>query len=172
MPQPAATTGRDRRQARSHLLDEYVSSELLSAPLAEPSVGSNRTILHGGRASLSARQREKERERTDYEERNFARLPGESKAEKRKARARGEGTTRNVYGGEQWVELAEVGDRVARSVGKGRDAGRSVLERMEKRRRRSGGGDERGGGVGIGEAFEKRRRVMEARAEKKARRDK
>ena len=68
------------------------------------------------------------------------------------------------------MELAEVGDRVARSVGKGRDAGRSVLERMEKTRR-SGGGDERGGGVGIGEAFEKRRRVMEARAEKKARRD-
>jgi len=172
MPQPTATTGRDRRQARSHLLDEYVSSEFSSAPLAEPSVGSNRTILHGGRASLSARQRDKERERTDYEERNFARLPGESKAEKKKARARGEGTARNVYGGEQWVELGEVGDRVARSVGKGRDARRGVLERMEKRRRRSGGGHEREGGVGIGEAFEKRRRVMEARAEKKARRDK
>jgi U3 small nucleolar ribonucleoprotein protein LCP5 len=168
MPQPAGPAGRNHRQRKSRLLDEYVSSELSSAPLAEPSIGSNRTILDGGRGSLSARQREKERERTDYEERNFARLPGESKAEKRKARARGEGAARNVYGGEQWVELGEVGDRVARSVGKGRDAGGGMLERREKRRRE--GEDEKGGGVGIGEAFEKKRRVVEGWAKKKARR--
>jgi U3 small nucleolar ribonucleoprotein protein LCP5 len=161
---------RDRRQRKSHLLDEYVSSELSSAPLAEPSIGSNSTILDRGRGSLNARQREKERERTEYEERNLARLPGESKAEKRKARARGEGGGRNVYGGEQWLELGEVGDRVSRSVGRNRESngGRGVLERREKRRRDNG--DERGGGVGIGEAFEKRRRVMEGRAEKKTRR--
>lgn len=168
MPQPTGPAGRDHRQRKSRLLDEYVSSELSSAPLAEPSIGSNRTILDGGRGSLSARQREKERERTEYEERNFARLPGESKAEKRKARAKGEGAARNVYGGEQWVELGEVGDRVARSVGKGRDVGRGVLERREKRRRE--GEDGKGSGVGIGEAFEKKRRVVEGRAEKKARR--
>jgi U3 small nucleolar ribonucleoprotein protein LCP5 len=171
MPQSAASASRDsRRQRKSHLLDEYVSSELSSAPLAEPSIGSNSTILDRGRGSLSARQREKERERTEYEERSLARLPGESKAEKRKARARGEGMGRNVYGGEQWVELGEVGDRVANSVGNNRDreGRRGVLERREKRRRE--GGDERGGGVGIGEAFEKRRKVMEGRAEKKTRR--
>jgi U3 small nucleolar ribonucleoprotein protein LCP5 len=170
MPQSTAPASRDRRQRKSHLLDEYVSSELSSAPLAEPSIGSNSTILDRGRGSLNARQREKERERTEYEERNLARLPGESKAEKRKVRARGEGGGRNVYGGEQWLELGEVGDRVARSVGRirERDRGRGMLERREKRRRDNG--DERGGGVGIGEAFEKRRRVMEGRAEKKMRR--
>jgi U3 small nucleolar ribonucleoprotein protein LCP5 len=168
---PTSNTSRDtnlsRRQRKSHLLDEYVSSELSSAPLAEPSIGSNGTILDRGRRSLNARQREKERERTEYEEQNLARLPGESRAEKRKARMRGEGGTRNMYGGEQWVELGEVGDRVARSVGKGRDGGRGVLERREKRRRDDG--DERGGGVSIGEMFEKRKRVVEGRAEKKAR---
>ena len=170
MPIPS-TSSRDtnlsRRQRKSHLLDEYVSSELSSAPLAEPSIGSNSTILARGRGSLSARQREKERERTEYEERNLTRLPGESRAEKRKARVRGEGGARNVYGGEQWVELGEVGDRVARSVGKRRDGERGLLERREKRRRNDG--DERGGGVSIGEMFEKRRRVIEGRAEKKAR---
>jgi U3 small nucleolar ribonucleoprotein protein LCP5 len=170
MPTPN-TSSRDtnlaRRQRKSHLLDEYVNSELSSAPLAEPSIGSNSTILARGRGSLSARQREKERERTEYEEQNLARLPGESRAEKRKARMRGEGGARNVYGGEQWVELGEVGDRVARSVGKRKDGGRGVLERREKRRRDDG--DERGGGVSVGEMFEKKRRVMEGRAEKKAR---
>ena len=168
---PTSNTSRNanpsRRQRKSHLLDEYVSSELSSAPLAEPSIGSNSTILDRGRGSLSARQREKERERTEYEERNLARLPGESRAEKRKARMKGEGGARNMYGGEQWVELGEVGDRVARSVVKRRDGGRGVLERREKRRRDDG--DERGGGVSIGEIFEKRKRVMEGRAEKKAR---
>jgi U3 small nucleolar ribonucleoprotein protein LCP5 len=168
---PTSNTSRDtnpsRHQRKSHLLDEYVSSELSSAPLAEPSIGSNGTILDRGRRSLSARQREKERERTEYEEQNLARLPGESRAEKRKARMRGEGGARNMYGGEQWVELGEVGDRVARSVGKRRDGGRGVLERREKRRRDDK--DERGGGVSIGEMFEKRKRVVEGRAEKKAR---
>ena len=160
-------TNLSRRQRKSHLLDEYVSSELSSAPLPEPSIGSNNTILARGRGSLSARQREMERERTEYEEQNLARLPGESRAEKRKARMRGEGGARNVYGGEQWMELGELGDRVARSVGKRRDGERGLLERREKRRRNDG--DERGGGVSIGEMFEKRRRVMEGRAEKKAR---
>jgi U3 small nucleolar ribonucleoprotein protein LCP5 len=168
---PTSNISRDtnpsRRQRKSHLLDEYVSSELSSAPLAEPSIGSNGTILDRGRRSLSARQREKERERTEYEEQNLARLPGESRAEKRKARMRGEAGARNMYGGEQWVELGEVGDRVARSVGKRKDEGRGVLERREKRRRDDG--DERGGGVSIGEMFEKRKRVVEGRAEKKAR---
>ena len=169
MPQSTASTNRDRRQRKSHLLDEYVSSELSSAPLAEPSIGSNSTILDRGRGSLSARQREKERERTDYEEKNLARLPGESKAEKRKARMRGEVGGKNLYGGEQWVELGEVGDSVARSVGRNRESG-GALERREKRRRDAGG--ERRGGVEIGETFEKRRRVMEGRAEKKARKGK
>ena len=155
-----------RRQRKSHLLDEYVSNEMSSAPLAEPSIGSNSTILNRGRGSLSARQREKQQERTDYEERNLARLPGESKAEKRKAKARGEGVRRNEYGGEDWTGLGEVGDRVARSVGRSRDGARSVLERRQKRPRN----DMDGSGLGIGDNFEKRRRVLESRNDKQRRR--
>lgn len=168
MPQSASSTresNASRRQRKSHLLDEYVSAELSSAPLAEPSIGSNSTILNRGRSSLNARERDKQRERMEYEERNLARLPGESKAEKRKAKARGEGPGRkNEYGGEDWTGLGEVGDRVARSVGRGSSKG-GVLERREKRGRDDG--DRGGGGIGIGDAFEKRRRVMEGRAERK-----
>ena len=169
MPQMGSSVREERdarKQRKSHLLDEYVSNELSSAPLAEPSIGSNSTILSRGRGSLSARQRVKQQERTDYEERNLARFPGESKAEKRKAKARGEGVRRNEYGGEDWTGLGEVGDRVAKSVGRSRDAARSVLERRQKRPRN----DMEGSGPGIGDNFEKRRRVLEGRAEKKQRR--
>ncbi len=155
---------------KSHLLDEYISTELSSAPHAEPSIGSNSTVLNRGRGALSTRERDKERERTEYEERNFSRLPRESKAERRKNRVRdGGNATREKFGGEDWTGLGEVGDRVVRSVGReGRGKG-GVLERREKRRRESGNvGDNGGGGrVGIGESFDKRRKIMEARAEKK-----
>ena len=174
MPTPATSTARStlsRRERQSHLLDEYVSAEFSSAPVSEPSVGSNNTILNRGRGSLSARGREKQQERLDYEERNLARLPGESKAEQRKARLRGEGVgKRNQYGGEDWTGLGEVGHRIARSVGTGVGKGDriGVLERRA-RRRRENGDDGGGGGLGIGGAFEKKRRIMEARAEKKGR---
>lgn len=78
----------------SNLLDEYISSELSSTPLTEPSISLNSTIPDRRRGSLNARQREKEKKRTEYKERNLARLPGESKVEKRKTRARGEGVVR------------------------------------------------------------------------------
>jgi len=55
---------------------------------------------------------------------------------------------RNLYSGEQLLELGKVGDRVARNVGRGRDNGKGLLERREKRRRDNEEG--RGGGVGIG----------------------
>jgi hypothetical protein len=75
-------------------------------------------------------------------------LPGESKVEKRKTRARGEGVVRNLYCGEQFQESGKVGNRVVRNVGKGRDNGKGLLERREKKRRDDEEG--RGGGVGIG----------------------
>jgi hypothetical protein len=55
---------------------------------------------------------------------------------------------RNLYSGEQFLELGRVGDRVARNIGKGRDSGKWLLERREKRRQDDEKG--RGGGVGIG----------------------
>ena len=160
------------RDRKSHLLDEYVSTELSSAPNPEPSIGSNSTILKRGRGILSARERDKERERTEYEERNFSRLPRESKAERRKGKVRGEGR-RMEFGGEDWSGLGDVGDRVVRSVGKGpgnrsgKEGKGGVLERREKRRRERGDVGTDDGRVGIGESFEKRRKVLERRAERK-----
>jgi U3 small nucleolar ribonucleoprotein protein LCP5 len=159
----------ERRSRKSHLLDEYVTTELSSAPLAEPSIGSNSTILKRGRGAPSTSEREKERARTEYEEANFSRLPRESRAERRKTRVRGEGAGakgRDRFGGEDWTGLGEAGDRVARTLGKREGEKRGVLERRQKRRRDVGeiGVD---GGMGIGEGFEKRRKVLEGRAVRK-----
>jgi len=170
----AMPTNRDdvkpRQAQKSRLLNEYVSQELSAAPLAEPSIGSSGTILARGRNSLSARERERQRERIAYEEANFARLPSESKAEGRKAR---KGTRRNEYGGEDWTGLGDVGDRVARSVARSTKDGMGRWERRKRRRGREDGsnsGGIGGGGVGIGDAFENRRRILEGRQTKKMKR--
>jgi U3 small nucleolar ribonucleoprotein protein LCP5 len=150
------------RNRRSALMNEYVSSELSSAPQAVPSIGSNRTITDGGRSGLSARERERQRERTEYEERNFTRLPGESKAEKRKRKARGE-ERRDMFGGEDWTGLGGLGDRIERSVAGGK--GEGVLKRREKRRATEDA--PRSDGLQIGDSFEKRRKVLAGRADRK-----
>jgi U3 small nucleolar ribonucleoprotein protein LCP5 len=150
------------RNRRSALMNEYVSSELSSAPQAVPSIGSNRTITDGGRSGLSARERERQRERTEYEELNFTRLPGESKAEKRKRKARGE-ERRDMFGGEDWTGLGGLGDRIERSVAGGK--GEGVLKRREKRRATEDA--PRSDGLQIGDSFEKRRKVLAGRAERK-----
>lgn len=182
MPEPASTRDRDQpaRKRRSQLLDEYIDEELSTAPRAQPSIGSNNTIVKHGRGAMSSRDREKERERQEYEERNFVRLPGESKAERRKARLRGERNQRDMFGGEDWTGLGGLGDRIHRTVaGRARGEGTNLLERREKRRRdtqdgpRGDGSSAAGaaaGGSAIGETFEKRRKIMQQRAEKKARR--
>ncbi|EXJ67679.1 uncharacterized protein A1O5_09025 [Cladophialophora psammophila CBS 110553] len=172
MPEPVSHRDRDppTRKRRSQLLDEYIDEEFSTAPLAQPSIGSNSTIVKHGRGAMSAKEREKERERTEYEERNFVRLPAESKAERRKARLRGEMDKRDLFGGEDWTGLGGLGDRIHRSVaGRARGEGSSVLERRQKRRRETQDGPRGdGGGMGIGESFEKKRRIMEQRADKKA----
>lgn len=123
MPADPDSRSREPRKQRSQLLTEYIDEELSSAPYAQPSIGSNNTILDYGRGGMSQRDREKERERTEYEETNFTRLPGETKAERRKARIRGEKDRRDMFGGEDWTGLGGFGDRVSRSVG-GRGRGR------------------------------------------------
>lgn len=174
MPGPSSHRDREApaRKRRSQLLDEYIDDELSTAPRAQPSIGSNSTIVKHGRGALSSLDRAKERERTDYEERNFTRLPVESKAERRKAKLRGEHDQRDMFGGEDWTGLGGLGDRIHRSVaGRSRGESSSVLERREKRRRDTQDGP-RGdgvGGVGIGDSFEKRRRIMQQRTQKKAR---
>jgi len=166
MPAPPSRDAPQRKR-RSNLVDEYIDDEVSTAPRAQPSIGSNSTILDRGRGGLSTRDREKLRERTDYEERNFVRLPGESKAEKRKARARGE-NRRDMFGGEDWTGLGGLGDRINRSVVGRKGEKESVLERREKRKRETVDGP-RGDGTAIGDAFEKKRKVLQGRAEKKTR---
>lgn len=87
-----------------------------------------------------------------------------SKAEKKKEKARRGRESRDMYGGEDWTGLGGLGDRVSRSVAGGSRGG--VLERREKRKRETGDGP-RGDGVGIGESFEKRRRVLKGREGKR-----
>ncbi|OAP56424.1 hypothetical protein AYL99_09603 [Fonsecaea erecta] len=167
MPEPASKRDAPVRKRKSQLLDEYIDEELSTAPRAQPSIGSNNTIVKHGRGVMSSKEREKERARTEYEEQNFVRLPAESKAEKRKARQRGEMDKRDLFGGEDWTGLGGLGDRIHRSVaGKERSG---LLARREKRRRDTQDGPRGDGtsGLGIGESFEKRRRIMQQRAEKK-----
>ncbi|KAK5940194.1 hypothetical protein PMZ80_007613 [Knufia obscura] len=158
---------RAARRRKNALLDEYINEEHSSAPAAQPSIGSNNTILDRGRqhSSLNTRDRDRERERRQYEESNFTRLPGASKAEKRKDKARQMREGRDMFGGEDWTGLGGFGDRVSRTVAGGREKG-SVLDRREKRKRDTTDMP-RGDGVGIGESFEKRRRVVQGRDQRK-----
>jgi U3 small nucleolar ribonucleoprotein protein LCP5 len=176
MPEPSSHRDRDEKPARkrrSQLLDEYIDEEISSAPQAQPSIGSGGTILHQGRGAMSNRDREKERERTAYEERNFTRLPALSKAERKKEKSKSQKDSREVFGGEDWTGLGGLGDRINRTVTSGRGRSEGVFERREKRKRDTVDG-QRGdgtiGGAGIGDTFEKRRKVLQQRAEKKVRR--
>lgn len=176
MPEPSSHRDRDEKPARkrrSQLLDEYIDEEISSAPQSQPSIGSGGTILQQGRGGMSSRDREKERERTEYEERNFTRLPSLSKAERKKEKAKSQRDSREVFGGEDWTGLGGLGDRINRTVSSGRGRSEGVFERRDKRKRDTVDGprgDGTMGGVGIGDTFEKRRKILQQRAEKKARR--
>lgn len=170
--QSIANSRSERRERKSHILDEYINTELSSAPTSQPSIGSNSTILNRGRSALSLRDREKEKEKVDYEERNFSRLPKASKAESKKNKARSADARNGRFGGEDWTGLGEVGDRVARSVafaGGDRSNREGVLERREKRKRegRDFGDEGRGLRGEIGESFQKRKNTLEGRARKR-----
>lgn len=157
-----------QRKRKSALMNEYITDELSSAPIAQPSIGSNNTILDRGRTGHTQRDVDKQRERTDYEERHFTRLPGESKAEKRKARKRGEGgERRDMFGGEDWTGLGGLGDRIGKSV-----SGGGVVERegkLQRREKRRATADlPRGDGMQMGDSFEKRRKVLAAKSDRKS----
>jgi len=155
------TTGREERAARkpskSATLDEFVSNELSSAPLAEPSIGS--TIVSGGRRSKSQQERAADAERRTYEESNFVRLPTESKKERAK---KGNRSRDGGYGGEEWRGLGEGVERIERLT-KRNNVGNSVLE---KSRKRAVEDRPRGSGEVNGERFEKKRRVRGPRSRK------
>ncbi|KAI9761827.1 MAG: hypothetical protein M4579_000767 [Chaenotheca gracillima] len=156
-----------RKPGKSATLDEFVNSELSTAPLAEPSIGS--TIQSGGRRSQSQREREIDSRRRAYEEDNFVRLPKETKKERAKKGGRREAG----YGGEDWRGLGEGLGRIERLTSKGKSAssgGRALLERSRKRTAADGPErSSRGAGTGgaeIGDRFEKRRRMLGQRNRK------
>ncbi|KAA6410193.1 MAG: U3 small nucleolar ribonucleo LCP5 [Lasallia pustulata] len=133
-----------RKPNKSATLDEFISTELSTAPLAEPSIGS--TIVSGGRRSKSQKEREKDTERRVYEESNFVRLPKESR--KGRAKSAGGRPRDGGYGGEEWRGLGEGLERIERLT-KGKK-GVGVLERSRKRAVEDGPRG-RGGGGGGGE---------------------
>lgn len=140
-----------RRPVKSNVIDEFVSAEMSSAPMAQPSIGS--TIQQGGRRMISQQQREKDAERRNYEENNFVRLPKLSKKEAaKKGRGRESG-----YGGEDWKGLGEGADRIGRLTRKTKSSS-DILDRSRKRATEDG---PRGDGDGIGASFEKRRKKIE-----------
>jgi len=158
MPTTTSRTAREARTPRkSATVDEFVASELSSAPLAEPSIGS--TIENRGRSTKSVKDRETESERRTYEESNFVRLPKESREErKRKGGGRERGGA--GYGGEEWRGLGDAGERIANLTRRDK-TGRGVVDGGRKRKAIDGGGG--GMGSGIGDAVEKRRRILDGR---------
>ncbi|KAL9623560.1 MAG: hypothetical protein Q9160_002241 [Pyrenula sp. 1 TL-2023] len=163
MPEPNDRAERQRRGPhKSALIDEYVTSELSTAPLMEPSVGSGNTIIDKGRSAMGRQEKFDEKERREYEETNFVRLPGESKAERRKRnRIERLHVDRQIYGGEDWSGLGGLSDRIARVTGGPRHSS-GILDRNRKRSTTSEGYDLQTGSS-MGEAFEKRRKVLEGR---------
>jgi U3 small nucleolar ribonucleoprotein protein LCP5 len=143
-----------RKPNKSATLDEFISTELSSAPIAEPSIGS--TIAYGGRRSKSEKERKDEQERKEYEEKNYTRLPKESKKE----RAKKGGRRDAGYGGEEWRGLGEGIDRIERLTRRKGGEGRSVLE---KSRKRSAEDKPRAGGAvaEVGQGFQKRLKTLD-----------
>ncbi|KAK4503361.1 hypothetical protein PRZ48_004276 [Zasmidium cellare] len=155
MPTTERRQKAERKPDRSKTLDEYVSTELSAAPLAEPSVGSN--LAAGGRQSKNARQLKEEAERRNYEETNLVRLPAMSKKELAK---RGLGKARDGgFGGEEWRGLTESIDRIGDlTKRKGKD---SALDKSRKRRAVEDGPR----GDGIGNQFDVKKRRMQKKGQ-------
>ncbi|TQW00473.1 hypothetical protein V2A60_001552 [Cordyceps javanica] len=153
----------DRRPMKSRTMEEFVTSELSTAPMAEPSIGT--TIVQGGRRMKTTADREAEAERREYEETNYTRLPKESKKDKAK-KARQDGSSRRMqFGGEEWHDLGEGVDRIDRLT-KRKDGGRganvrAMLDKSRKRGRDTTDGP-RGSGHEMGDRFNKKAKMLEA----------
>ncbi|KAH9869310.1 hypothetical protein IAQ61_006516 [Plenodomus lingam] len=143
---------RDRRPAKSATLDEFIATELSGAPMTEPSIGS--TITQGGRHTKSERERREENERREYEESNFTRLAPDSKKQQAKKLARQRAS--GGFGGEEWRSLGAGIERIERLTQK--KGGK--LGSLEQSRKRPVGDGPRGSGSAVGDAFEKRRKVV------------
>lgn len=161
MPTTEQREKRERGPMRSATMDEFVADELSAAPIAQPSIGTN--IVNFGRRLKTATERKDEDERRNYEERNFVRLPKESKKDRAQKAQREGRSSRMDYGGEEWRDLGMGADRINRATGK-KDGGRGTKALLEKSRKR---GPEtvdgpRGGDREMGERYQKRLKVLES----------
>lgn len=143
----------EKKPNKSATLDEFVNTELSSAPFAEPSIGT--TTTSGGRRRKSEKELNDEAERREYEERNYVRLPKESKKE----RAKKKGGRDAGYGGEEWRGLGEGIDRIERLTKKSGGEGRGALEKSRKRAVEDG--PKSSGGAEVGQGFQKRLKALD-----------
>lgn len=150
MPTTERREKAERAPRRSATMDEYISTELSTAPTAEPSIGS--TITDRGRKTKSAKQLADESARREYEETHLTRLPLGSKKDQRKKEGRASG-----YGGEEWRGLGESLDRIGEVTRKKGKEG--ALGRSRKRAVEDGPRDD-----GVGAAFEVKRRRFEKKS--------
>ncbi|TVY39715.1 Uncharacterized protein LOCC1_G004703 [Lachnellula occidentalis] len=144
----------DKQANKSATLEEFVNTELSAAPFAEPSIGT--TTIAGGRRRKSEKQLNIEAERKEYEEKNYVRLPKESKKE----RAKNKGGKDAGYGGEEWRGLGEGIDRIERLTKRKGGEDRSALEKSRKRANEDGPKGS-GGGVEVGQGFQKRLKALD-----------
>lgn len=160
MPTTERREKRERGPIRSATMDEFVADELSSAPLAQPSIGTN--IVQFGRRLKTANERKEEDERRDYEERNFVRLAKESKKDRAKNSEVAARRSRMNYGGEEWRDLGMGVDRIHRlTKTKGGGSGtRALLEKSRKRGPETVDGP-RGSGE-MGDRYSKRLKVLES----------
>lgn len=152
----------DRKPHKSRTMEEFVETELSTAPLAEPSIGT--TIVQGGRKMKTAEERKEEDARREYEETNYTRLPKESKKDKAQKAKQAGRNSRMVFGGEEWRDLGEGVDRIDRLTKRKEGSGgvRALLDKSRKRGLETTDGP-RGSGrsAEIGERFQKRVKLLE-----------
>lgn len=160
MPDSEPRQKRERAPHKSATVEEYVATELAAGPLAEPSVGT--TILDRGRKVKTATERARDDEKRDYEERNFLRLPKESKKEQKRKNKAAAG--RMEFGGEDWRDIGEGVDRIERlTKRRGAPTGtRALLERSRKRGADTTDGPKQSGGQDMGDRFAKRLKTLES----------
>lgn len=165
MPTTERREKTDRKQMKSATLDEFIADELSTAPVAQPSIGT--TILQGGRKIKTATERRVEEERRDYEERNFVRLPTESKKDRAKRNKAEGGRGRMSFGGEEWRDIGMGADRIHRLT-QGKSTGKGTKALLEKSRKRGydttdgprgSGANE---GPNMGERYQKRLKAIES----------
>lgn len=140
----------ERKPNKSATLDEFIATELSTAPVAEPSIGS--TIISGGRRTKTQRERDQDAEKSRYEEENLIRLPKESKKDRAK---NGGGRQQGGYGGEEWRDLGAGLNRIE-SLVKRKEGTGGKLDRSKKRKFDGNGA----GGGEMGGDFERRKKAV------------